>query len=209
MTTAHRSPSPRFRPACPGIRLRRAFSASSRSSGGITPISTAVRRCPTCSELPGRASRCTPASCRAWALSSSEIGASDSPQIGGGDRRDKLAEAGRQAEPSPAEPAPAPKVEDPLLQHPGPISLFVSRKLGKLFVRRGFAPVFDVPITIARPEEPLGTHVFTASRPMHEGVGIRWLAVSLGYDRAASRPEPAKRKGRATRDERPVLLTAD
>jgi len=143
------------------------------------------------------------------APSSPEFGASASPQVGGGAALDKPAEAGRPAEPSPVGPAPAPKVEDPLQQHPGPISLFVSRKLGKLFVRKGFAPVFDVPITIARPEEPLGTHVFTASRPMHEGVGIRWLAVSLGYDRAASRPEPAKRKGRATRDERPVPLMAD
>jgi lipoprotein-anchoring transpeptidase ErfK/SrfK len=143
------------------------------------------------------------------APSASEVGASPSPQVEGGAARDKPAEAGRQGEPSPVEPAPAPKVEDPLQQHPGPISLFVSRKLGKLFVRKGFAPVFDVPVKIARPEEPLGTHVFTASRPMHEGVGIRWLAVSLGYDRAASRPEPAKRKGRATRDVRPVTLTAD
>jgi len=139
------------------------------------------------------------------APSSSEVGASALPQVGGGAAPDKPAEAGR-----PAEPAPTPKVEDPLQQHPGPISLFVSRKLGKLFVRKGFAPVFDVPVKIARPEEPLGTHVFTASRPMHEGVGMRWLAVSLGYDRMAAAPAPAKRKGRATRDEqRPVPLTAD
>ncbi len=144
------------------------------------------------------------------APSSSEVGASALPQVGGGAAPDNPAEAGRAAQPSPVEPAPAPKVEDPLQQHPGPLSLFVSRKLGKLFVRKGFAPVFDVPVKIARPEEPLGTHVFTASRPMHEGVGVRWLAVSLGHDRAPSRPEPAKRKGRATRDEqRPVPLTAD
>jgi lipoprotein-anchoring transpeptidase ErfK/SrfK len=143
------------------------------------------------------------------APSSSEVGAVASPQVEGGAAADKPAEAGRPAEPSAVEPAPVPKVEDPLQQHPGPISLFVSRKLGKLFVRKGFAPVFDVPVTIARPDEPLGTHVFTASRPVHESVGIRWLAVSLGYDRAASRPEPVKRKGRATRDERPALSTAD
>jgi hypothetical protein len=140
--------------------------------------------------------------------SSSEFGASASPQVEGGAAPDKPAEADRPGDPSSAEPGPAPKIEDPLLQHSGPISLFVSRKLGKLFVRRGFAPVFDVPITIARPEEPLGTHVFTASRVANEGAGVRWLAVSLGYDRAASRPEPAKRRGRATRDERPAASTA-
>ena len=42
-----------------------------------------------------------------------------------------------------------------------PISVFVSRKLSKLFVRQGFTPLFDVPIKIENPDEPLGTHVFT------------------------------------------------
>jgi hypothetical protein len=142
------------------------------------------------------------------APSVSEVGVPASPQVEGGAAADRPAETGRPAEPSPAEPAPAPKVEDPLQQHPGPISLFVSRRLGKLFVRKGFAPVFDVPITIARPEEPLGTHVFTASRPANDGGGVRWLAVSLGYDRAANRSESAKRKGRAERGER-VSSAAD
>jgi hypothetical protein len=43
-----------------------------------------------------------------------------------------------------------------------PISVFVSRKLSKLFVRQGFSPLFDVAVMIENPEEPLGTHVFTA-----------------------------------------------
>src|SRR6478752_5496708 len=41
-----------------------------------------------------------------------------------------------------------------------PISVFISRKLSKLFVRQGFTPLFDVPVKIENPEEPLGTHVF-------------------------------------------------
>jgi hypothetical protein len=41
-----------------------------------------------------------------------------------------------------------------------PISVFVSRKLSKLFVRQGFSPLFDVAVKIENPEEPLGTHVF-------------------------------------------------
>jgi len=40
-----------------------------------------------------------------------------------------------------------------------PISVFVSRQSGRLFVRRGFTPVFDVPINIRNPAEPVGTHV--------------------------------------------------
>src|SRR5262249_40078240 len=117
---------------------------------------------------------------------------------------------GQTAEPPQVEPSQAQKIDDALRQHPGPISLFVSRKLGKLFVRKGFAPVFDVPVTIARPESPLGTHVFTAGWPMNEGRDVRWLAVTLGYDRAAAATASAKRKGgRAARDARPAPLTAE
>jgi hypothetical protein len=60
-----------------------------------------------------------------------------------------------------------------------PISVFVSRKLSKLFVRRGFTPLFDVPVKIQNPEEPLGTHVFTAMEFQNEGTAIRWTVVSM------------------------------
>jgi len=136
------------------------------------------------------------------------VGAPESPQAEGGATPDKPVEPGQTTEPKAVEPAPTPKLDE-ALQRPGPISLFVSRKLGKLFVRKGFAPVFDAPITIARPEAPLGTHIFTASRPANGDGGVRWLAVSIGYDRAAERAAPKKHKGHAARDERPAPLTAD
>jgi hypothetical protein len=60
-----------------------------------------------------------------------------------------------------------------------PISVFVSRKLSKLFVRQGFSPLFDVPVKIENPEEPLGTHVFTAMELQNEGAAIRWTVVSI------------------------------
>jgi len=60
-----------------------------------------------------------------------------------------------------------------------PISIFVSRKLSKLFVRQGFSPLFDVAVKIENPEEPLGTHVFTAMEYQSEGAAIRWTVVSI------------------------------
>jgi hypothetical protein len=60
-----------------------------------------------------------------------------------------------------------------------PISVFVSRKLRKLFVRQGFTPLFDVPVKIQNPEEPLGTHVFTAMEFQNEGAAIRLTVVSI------------------------------
>ena len=60
-----------------------------------------------------------------------------------------------------------------------PVSVFVSRKLSKLFVRQGFSPLFDVPVKIENPEEPLGTHVFTAMEFQNEGAAVRWTVVSI------------------------------
>jgi hypothetical protein len=60
-----------------------------------------------------------------------------------------------------------------------PISIFVSRKLSKLFVRQGFSPLFDVAVKIENPEEPLGTFVFTAMEFQSEGAAIRWTVVSI------------------------------
>ena len=61
-----------------------------------------------------------------------------------------------------------------------PISIFVSRKRQRLYIRQDFEPLFDVPVTITEPEAPLGTHVFTAldfTGP--ERTTLRWNVVSL------------------------------
>ena len=61
-----------------------------------------------------------------------------------------------------------------------PISIFVSRKRQRLYIRQDFAPLFDVPVTIAEPESPLGTHVFTALEfTGPERTILRWNVVSL------------------------------
>jgi hypothetical protein len=60
-----------------------------------------------------------------------------------------------------------------------PISVFVSRKLSRLFVRQRFAALFDAPIRIENPDEPLGTHVFTLLESRDEGSSFRWNAVSM------------------------------
>jgi L,D-transpeptidase catalytic domain len=60
-----------------------------------------------------------------------------------------------------------------------PISVFVSRKLGRLFVRQGLMPVLDIPVEIHNPEEALGTHVFTAMESQKDSASIRWTVVSI------------------------------
>jgi hypothetical protein len=60
---------------------------------------------------------------------------------------------------------------------PARISVFISRKKQRLYVRHGFEPVFDVPVTIRDPDQPIGTHVFTAVA--HTDAGFRWTAVTV------------------------------
>lgn len=50
---------------------------------------------------------------------------------------------------------------------------------GHIYVRQNFAPVFDAPIAIARTEDPLGNHLFTAMDFEEDATEARWLAVTL------------------------------
>jgi L,D-transpeptidase-like protein len=58
-----------------------------------------------------------------------------------------------------------------------PVSVFISRKTGKLYVRRGFASTIEVPITIRDSDKPIGTHIFTAIA--RTNTGLRWTAVTI------------------------------
>jgi hypothetical protein len=68
-----------------------------------------------------------------------------------------------------------------------PMSIFVSRKSNKLFVRHGLQPLLEAPVTIQDPEAALGTHVFTLMASRDEGAASRWTVVSIpnGPPRAA------------------------
>jgi hypothetical protein len=62
---------------------------------------------------------------------------------------------------------------------PGPITVFISRKESKLLVRKGFDPVFDVPVTFEDPAKPLGTHVFTALAVNDDNKTMKWNVMTL------------------------------
>jgi lipoprotein-anchoring transpeptidase ErfK/SrfK len=84
---------------------------------------------------------------------------------------------------------------------PGPIAVFISRKEGKLFVRKGFDPVFDVPVTFEQPDQPLGTHVFTAVDFKDDNTTLRWHVMTMPGGAA---PAPAKKADKGKRVETPV-----
>lgn len=98
-----------------------------------------------------------------------------------------------------ADPAPAAKPDAP--KRAGQIAVFISRKDSKLYVRQNFAPLFEVPVTIAASDRPLGTHVFTAELDKADANALRWSVVSLPVSaRSAAREDDsrlARRRGAA------------
>ena len=71
--------------------------------------------------------------------------------------------------------------------------MFISRKDSKLYVRQNFAPLFEVPVTIAASDRPLGTHVFTAEVDKTDTNALHWSVVSLPVSaRAAAREDDSR-----------------
>jgi hypothetical protein len=111
-------------------------------------------------------------------------------------------DAAPQAEPvkpaptdDPAKPvAPPAKAADQPTKRTGQVAVFVSRKEQKIFVRQGFVPLFDMPIVIEQPDQPLGTHVFTAMEVTDNGSGMRWNLISIPSEPAASTEQRDTRK---------------
>jgi hypothetical protein len=60
-----------------------------------------------------------------------------------------------------------------------PVSVLISRKTQRLYVRKAFEPILESPVTIVDADRPIGTHVFTAMESSSGGAGVRWSVVSL------------------------------
>jgi len=86
-----------------------------------------------------------------------------------------------------------------------PIEIFISRKEKKIYVRQDFEPLFDAAIVIEHPDQPLGTHVFTAMEFLDDHATLRWNVVSLPGEPPPAKPdrktEGDKRAGKGRKDE--------
>jgi hypothetical protein len=77
-----------------------------------------------------------------------------------------------------------------------PVSVFISRKTQRLYVRQGYLPVFEGPVSIREADKPIGTFVFTALGSGEAGADIRWSVVSMYKYSEAMEPaaEPARKR---------------
>ena len=93
-----------------------------------------------------------------------------------------------------------------------PVSVFISRKTQRLYVRKAFHPLWEAPVLIRDADKPIGTFVLTAHEPAVGTRDLRWSAVSLyrnptEIEPAQPPPKPAKGK-RAAPIETPVTDVA-
>jgi L,D-transpeptidase catalytic domain len=84
-----------------------------------------------------------------------------------------------------------------LARNLAPVSVFISRKTQRLYIRQAFQPILDIPITIQDADRPIGTHIFTAME--RTGAAMQWSVVSLlpGHpDNSGDERDTIVRKGR-------------
>jgi hypothetical protein len=74
-----------------------------------------------------------------------------------------------------------------------PVSVFISRKTQRLYVRQAFQEIFQTPVTIREPELPIGTHLYVAVENIKDGTDVRWNAVSMRPEKIPSREQRRSR----------------
>ena len=75
-----------------------------------------------------------------------------------------------------------------------PVSVLVSKKDRRIYVRQGLAPVFDAPISVLDPETPLGSHLYIATAANDDGTALKWSVVSMPSRAAEEQGERWKNK---------------
>jgi hypothetical protein len=93
-----------------------------------------------------------------------------------------------------------------------PVSVLISRKTQRLYVRQAFEPIFESPVTIADPDRPIGTHVFTAIERSSGDANLRWSVLSLDGGRPPGgtiEPHGGRVRGGSGRDVEPMPTDPD
>jgi hypothetical protein len=60
-----------------------------------------------------------------------------------------------------------------------PVSILISRKTQRLYIRQAFQQVFEGAVTIQDPDRPIGTTLFTALRYTDDDSGLHWSALTM------------------------------
>jgi hypothetical protein len=89
-----------------------------------------------------------------------------------------------------------------------PVSVLISRKTQRLYVRQAFAPILESPVTILDADRQIGTHIFTAVERADGETNMRWNVVSL-ISRRGENESQTRADGRHGRDIELVLTDSE
>jgi L,D-transpeptidase catalytic domain len=114
-------------------------------------------------------------------------------------RADAAARAGEEAKAAEMARDTAIEAAEEANRKTSPVSVFVSRKTQRLYIRQGYLPVFEGPVTIRDADKPIGTFVYTALGYLNNGADVRWSVVSMYKYANGAEPvtQPPRRRGDA------------
>ncbi|HKZ96373.1 MAG TPA: L,D-transpeptidase family protein, partial [Hyphomicrobiaceae bacterium] len=87
-------------------------------------------------------------------------------------------------------------------QRASAVSVLVSKKDQRVYVRQGLAPVLDASATVRDPDTPLGTHVYIAAAVEGDGASLKWAAISMPSTGASGEQASARSKKKSSREEK-------
>jgi hypothetical protein len=85
-----------------------------------------------------------------------------------------------------------------------PISIFVSRTAGRVYIRQAWVPIHEAPVTFTDGGPALGTHVYLAMGAAADGESMRWFSVSL----PPAPPRPSRQHGKGPARDAPATGVA-
>jgi hypothetical protein len=94
-------------------------------------------------------------------------------------KRDAAERANEEAKAAVASKDSAAQAAEDAARSTMPVSVFVSRRTQRLYVRRSTHPVFEAPVRISDANRPIGTFVFTALDRLGTAGEMRWSVVSM------------------------------
>jgi hypothetical protein len=112
-------------------------------------------------------------------------------------KADAAARAGDEAKAAESARDAAVEAAEEANRRTSPVSVFISRKTQRLYIRQGYLPVFEGPVTIRDADKPIGTFVYTALGYLNNGADVRWSVVSMYKYANGAEPvaQPARRRG--------------
>ena len=119
---------------------------------------------------------------------------------------DAAERAAQEAKAAEAAKDAAVETADAAARRTSPVSVFISRKTQRLYVRQAHQPVFEGPIAIRDADKPIGSYVFTALG-YRDNAEVRWSVVSMYRSPDSAAPAAQAKRGRT--DARTEAASAD